>query len=195
MNKLIKYRNPYLSGCLSALTGGLYNIYWVLSTKKEINNLGGNIYSIFLYLIPFFYLCIRFFLSKYINFTEYYYSLNWVVFFFPLLFWYSYISNFVKYFLLQNSRFIELKWFALSLTIPVTLSVLTPIFVTAFIIFIFNINDSLLELAQYIKDLLNTEIFTYQAILFLIFKWLFFSVFLLILFIPQIIIQYYLNKK
>ena len=46
------YRNPVVIIILSIITFGLYAIYWVVQTKREINNFGGTIPTAWLVLIP-----------------------------------------------------------------------------------------------------------------------------------------------
>ncbi|MFH1240165.1 MAG: carboxypeptidase regulatory-like domain-containing protein [Candidatus Diapherotrites archaeon] len=58
----IKYRNPILVILLTVVTLGIYGIYWMYKTKKEINSLGAKIPNIILLFIPLIQL---FFIYKY----------------------------------------------------------------------------------------------------------------------------------
>lgn len=51
MNK-IKYRGPIAIIILSVITFGIYAIYWIFMTKKEINDMGAKIPTAWLSLIP-----------------------------------------------------------------------------------------------------------------------------------------------
>ena len=189
----MKCRNPYLAAILSSITFGLYNIYWVNVTKKEINKLGGKIPSIILYLIPqpFVYPILNFF-----NIAHgHYLILDVFILIFPMFFWYKYISNYTIYILGNNSKINKFKWFILTWSLPLTISILTPIFLTAVLLSIFNIKYVLIELLDYLKYLMpDTEVSYLNVFTFLITEWLLFSLIFFILFVPQIIIQHYLNK-
>ena len=50
--KIVKYRNIFLVYLFSIITFGIYLIYWVVSTKNEINRLGGKIPTAWLLIIP-----------------------------------------------------------------------------------------------------------------------------------------------
>lgn len=114
---------------------------------------------------------------------------------FPILFWYRYITNFVTHILHRRSRFTQLKWFILTISVPLALSIFIPILITAIVLFIFNLQNSLSEVFCYLQELQpNHSITLIKVIFFLLFQRLFFSIILLILCIPQFVIQYYLNK-
>lgn len=53
MNGAIQRRNIWLIALFLVLTGGLYFFYWLYVTKKEINNLGGKIPSLWFAIFPF----------------------------------------------------------------------------------------------------------------------------------------------
>ena len=48
----IKKRNIVLIYFLSFITFGIYSIYWLVKTKKELNSLGGKIPTAWLIIIP-----------------------------------------------------------------------------------------------------------------------------------------------
>lgn len=48
----IKYRNPVAVIIFSVITFGIYALYWVVKTKKEINGLGARIPTAWLVIIP-----------------------------------------------------------------------------------------------------------------------------------------------
>lgn len=48
----IKYRSPVSIIILSIITFGIYSIYWVVMTKREINSLGAKIPTSWLMIIP-----------------------------------------------------------------------------------------------------------------------------------------------
>lgn len=50
---MIKQRNIFLVYLFSFITFGIYSIYWMVSTKEEINGLGANIPTAWLMIIPF----------------------------------------------------------------------------------------------------------------------------------------------
>lgn len=49
---MVKYRNIFLVYLFSFITLGIYTIYWMVSTKNEINDLGGEIPTGWLIIIP-----------------------------------------------------------------------------------------------------------------------------------------------
>ena len=53
MNREIKERNVIVVYLLCFLTFGLYALYWSVSTKRDINSLGGDIPTTWICLIPF----------------------------------------------------------------------------------------------------------------------------------------------
>jgi hypothetical protein len=48
----IKKRNIVLSVILSFITLGIYYVYWVVSTKREMNTMGGKIPTSWLIIVP-----------------------------------------------------------------------------------------------------------------------------------------------
>jgi hypothetical protein len=48
----IKHRNPVAVLILTAITFGIYGLYWTVKTKGEINSLGGKIPTAWLLIIP-----------------------------------------------------------------------------------------------------------------------------------------------
>lgn len=65
----IKHRNLVFVAIMSLITFGIYFIYWVYSTKEEMNSLGGRIPSLILFFIPlvhiyFFYEYSKYFVTK-----------------------------------------------------------------------------------------------------------------------------------
>jgi hypothetical protein len=53
MQRTIQERNVLMVYVYSILTLGIYNIYWWISTKRDINSLGGDIPTAWICLIPF----------------------------------------------------------------------------------------------------------------------------------------------
>ena len=53
MQRQIKQRNIFLVYLFSVLSFGLYYVYWMVSTKRDINSLGGEIPTTWINLIPF----------------------------------------------------------------------------------------------------------------------------------------------
>ena len=49
---MVKERNPVLVAVLGLVTFGIYAIYWLYSTKKEMVGLGAQIPTFFLIIIP-----------------------------------------------------------------------------------------------------------------------------------------------
>ena len=49
---MVKYRNIFLVYIFSIITLGIYAIYWIVSTKNEINSKGGSIPTAWLLIIP-----------------------------------------------------------------------------------------------------------------------------------------------
>ncbi len=49
---MVKNRNPILVIIFSIITLGIYGIYWLYSTKKEMNELGAGIPTLWLIIIP-----------------------------------------------------------------------------------------------------------------------------------------------
>ncbi len=49
---MVKNRNPILVVVLSIITIGIYGIYWLYSTKKEMVELGASIPTFWLIIIP-----------------------------------------------------------------------------------------------------------------------------------------------
>ncbi|MDO8240495.1 MAG: DUF4234 domain-containing protein [Candidatus Moranbacteria bacterium] len=49
---MIKHRNIFLVYIFSFITFGIYALYWMVSTKNEINRLGANIPTAWLLIIP-----------------------------------------------------------------------------------------------------------------------------------------------
>ncbi|HEV2600816.1 MAG TPA: hypothetical protein VGT41_00825 [Candidatus Babeliales bacterium] len=194
----VKHRNIYVMILLSVITGFLYTIYWVFQTKKEINDRGGNIPTIFLYLIPYISFIIQITISHFFENTwkimDHSWAIRAVSLIFPILFWYIYITNFVMHVLKQNSLSTTLKWFFLTIVTPITLSMFVPILMLAMTYFILHRQDAFLEVAQYLQHLIVGPVTETKVIIFLLFQWLVFSTFLLIFCIPQFAIQYYLNK-
>lgn len=47
-----KHRNIFLVYLFSIITFGIYGLYWAVSTKEEINRLGGDIPTAWLIIIP-----------------------------------------------------------------------------------------------------------------------------------------------
>ena len=52
MHKTIKHRNIVLVYIYSIITLGIYAIYWMVSTKNEINDLGAEIPTAWLLIVP-----------------------------------------------------------------------------------------------------------------------------------------------
>lgn len=52
MKGKIKYRNIFLVYLFGIITLGIYFIYWLVSTKNEINSLGAKIPTAWLLIIP-----------------------------------------------------------------------------------------------------------------------------------------------
>jgi len=50
--RLIKKRNLVVISFMLVLTFGFYGIYWLVSTKREINSVGGDIPNSFLMFVP-----------------------------------------------------------------------------------------------------------------------------------------------
>ncbi|MCR4323931.1 MAG: DUF4234 domain-containing protein [Nanoarchaeota archaeon] len=50
--RVIKRRNIVLIYIFSIITFGIYGIYWIVSTKNDINSLGGEIPTGWLLIIP-----------------------------------------------------------------------------------------------------------------------------------------------
>ena len=50
--KMVKHRNIVLVYLFSIITFGIYAIYWMVSTKKEINSLGAKIPTAWLLIVP-----------------------------------------------------------------------------------------------------------------------------------------------
>lgn len=50
--KMGKHRNIFLVYLFSIITFGIYGIYWLVSTKNEINSLGAQIPTAWLLIIP-----------------------------------------------------------------------------------------------------------------------------------------------
>ncbi|HLD39964.1 MAG TPA: DUF4234 domain-containing protein [Candidatus Nanoarchaeia archaeon] len=50
--KNIKHRNIFLVYLFTIITFGIYGIYWLISTKNEINRLGAKIPTAWLIIIP-----------------------------------------------------------------------------------------------------------------------------------------------
>lgn len=53
MDRAIKHRNIFLVYFFSVITLGAYLIYWSVSTKRDINSLGGEVPTTWINLIPF----------------------------------------------------------------------------------------------------------------------------------------------
>jgi hypothetical protein len=53
MDRQIKERNIFLVYLYSVLSFGIYSMYWMVSTKRDINSLGGEIPSTWICVIPF----------------------------------------------------------------------------------------------------------------------------------------------
>lgn len=49
---MVKHRNIFLVYLFSIITLGIYAIYWMVSTKNEINSLGAKIPTAWLIIIP-----------------------------------------------------------------------------------------------------------------------------------------------
>lgn len=49
---MVKNRNPIIVVILWIITLGIYGIYWLYSTKKEMNELGAEIPTFWLFIIP-----------------------------------------------------------------------------------------------------------------------------------------------
>ncbi len=49
---MVKHRNLFLVYFFSMITFGVYYIYWVVSTKNEINGLGAKIPTAWLIIVP-----------------------------------------------------------------------------------------------------------------------------------------------
>ncbi len=49
---MVKHRNIFLVYLFSIITIGIYGIYWFVSTKNEINNLGAKIPTAWLLIVP-----------------------------------------------------------------------------------------------------------------------------------------------
>ena len=52
-NQNIKQRNIFVGALLTVITFSIYVIYWLVQTKKEINQMGGKIPTAWLIIIPF----------------------------------------------------------------------------------------------------------------------------------------------
>lgn len=50
--KMVKHRNPILIVIFTIITLGIYGIYWLYSTKKELVELGASVPTFFLIIIP-----------------------------------------------------------------------------------------------------------------------------------------------
>ena len=50
--RVIKHRNVVLVYLFSIITLGIYTIYWVVSTKNDINSVGGDVPTGWLLIIP-----------------------------------------------------------------------------------------------------------------------------------------------
>ena len=50
--KMVKHRNIFLVYLFSIITLGIYAIYWMVSTKNEINSLRANIPTAWLLIVP-----------------------------------------------------------------------------------------------------------------------------------------------
>src|SRR3989344_790287 len=50
--KMVKHRNIFLVYLFSIITLGIYAIYWVVSTKNEINSFGAKIPTAWLIIVP-----------------------------------------------------------------------------------------------------------------------------------------------
>ena len=53
MTRTIQERNVALIYVYSFLTFGIYGLYWLVSTKRDINSLGGEIPTTWIVLVPF----------------------------------------------------------------------------------------------------------------------------------------------
>ena len=51
-SRKIKHRNVFLVYLFGLLTFGLYFLYWIISTKNDINSLGGDIPTGWLLIVP-----------------------------------------------------------------------------------------------------------------------------------------------
>ena len=51
-NRKIEHRNIFLIYLFSFITFGIYSLYWFVSTKEDINSLGGSIPTAWLLLVP-----------------------------------------------------------------------------------------------------------------------------------------------
>ena len=49
---MVKHRNIFLVYLFSIITFGIYSLYWFVSTKKEMNNLGAKIPTAWLLIVP-----------------------------------------------------------------------------------------------------------------------------------------------
>lgn len=49
---MVKNRSIFMVYVLSIITFGIYTLYWSVSTKNEINRLGGNVPTAWLLIIP-----------------------------------------------------------------------------------------------------------------------------------------------
>ncbi len=49
---MVKHRNVFLVYIFGIITLGIYFIYWMVSTKNELNSLGGEIPTAWLLIIP-----------------------------------------------------------------------------------------------------------------------------------------------
>ena len=50
--KMVKHRNIFLVYLFSIITFGIYALYWMVSTKNEINSLGAKIPTAWLLIVP-----------------------------------------------------------------------------------------------------------------------------------------------
>ena len=50
--KMVKHRNIFLVYLFSIITFGIYALYWMVSTKNEINTLGAKIPTAWLLIVP-----------------------------------------------------------------------------------------------------------------------------------------------
>ncbi len=49
---MVKHRNPILIVIFTIITLGIYGIYWLYSTKKELVELGARVPTFWLFIIP-----------------------------------------------------------------------------------------------------------------------------------------------
>lgn len=49
---MVKKRNVFLVYLYSIITLGIYGLYWIVKTKKEMNELGGKIPTAWLLIVP-----------------------------------------------------------------------------------------------------------------------------------------------